>query len=135
LRPSRFDVERKIGVAQDLIDAFAMGGNRGDPDAAADDDRAAVDFIRGADSLDQSRSQNFRLMQQIAVPSRRNHCELVAPETRCDVGLAARGLDPLGDPLEELVSSLMSQGVVDVLEPVEVEKKHREFRAETPMPR
>ncbi len=63
----------------------------------------------------------------------RDHRKLVTPETRSDIGLATRGLDPFGHPLEKRVSSLMPQGVVDGLEPVEVEKKHREFGAETPM--
>jgi hypothetical protein len=71
-----------------------MGGNQGDSDAAADDDRAAGDLIRGTDGLDQSRSQNFRFMQQIAVSRRRDHRELVTPETRSDIGFATRGLDP-----------------------------------------
>ena len=39
-------VERKVGIAQDLVDAFAVRGNKGDPDAAADDDRATVDLDR-----------------------------------------------------------------------------------------
>jgi hypothetical protein len=46
-------VEGKVGVAQDLVDPLAMRGDQGDPDAAADDDRATVDFIRLADRLDQ----------------------------------------------------------------------------------
>jgi hypothetical protein len=112
-----------------------MGGDQGDSDAAADDDRAAGDLIRGADGLDQARSQNFRSMQQIAVSRHSNHRELVAAETRCDIGFAARRLDPSGHPIEDLISSLMSEGIVDVLESVEVEKKYREFHAETPMPR
>jgi hypothetical protein len=128
-------IERKIGIAQDLVDALTMGGNQGDPDAAADDDRVAVDLIRRADRLDQPRSQNSRAVQQIAVCGLCNNRKLVATETRRDVGFATRGLDPSGHALEKLVSSLMPQGIVDGLEPVEVEKKNREFRAETPMPR
>jgi hypothetical protein len=33
-------------------------------------------------------------MQQIAVSRRRDHRELVTPETRSDIGFATRGLDP-----------------------------------------
>src|SRR3984957_15945259 len=46
-----------------------------------------------------------------------------AAETRSDIGFATRGLDPPSHALEKLVSGLMPQGVVDGLEPVEVEKE------------
>src|SRR5580704_19238009 len=72
-------------------------------------------------------------MWQLAVSRHRDHRKLVTPETRSDIGLATRGLDPFGHLFEKLVSSLMPQGVVDGLEPVEVEKEHREFGAEMPM--
>ena len=65
--PFRF-VKGKVGVSQDLVDALTMRGNQGDPDAAADDDGAAVDFIRCADSLDQSRRRIFAVCGRSSVP-------------------------------------------------------------------
>jgi hypothetical protein len=73
---------------------------------------------------------------QIAVsPCHRDHRKLVTPEARRDIDLAARGLDPTGDILEELVAGLMPERIVHALESVEVEEQDREFRAKTPMPR
>jgi hypothetical protein len=68
-------------------------------------------------------------------PCHRDHRKLVTPEARRDIDLAARGLNPTGDILEELVAGLMPERTVHALESVEVEEQDREFRAKTPMPR
>ena len=57
-------VEGEVGIAQDFVDAFAVLRNEGDADAAAHDDRMAVDRVRGADRFDQARRQRFRALAQ-----------------------------------------------------------------------
>ena len=60
------------------------------------------------------------------VDVRQEHGELVAAEPGDHVAGAQRALDPLRDDLEQPVADLVAEGVVDLLEPVEVEEEQRE---------
>ena len=51
--------------------------------------------------------------------------ELVAADPRDGVGLANAGAEPLGALLEQQVADRMAQGVVDVLEAIEIEAQDR----------
>ncbi len=55
--------------------------------------------------------------------------ELIAAETRDDIGVAHAALQPAGHGFEQLVAALVAQRVVDALELVEVEKQHRKLLA------
>ena len=50
--------------------------------------------------------------------------ELVAAEPGKQIGFAQRGRERGGDPLQELVADAVSERVIDVLEPVQIDKKH-----------
>ena len=56
------------------------------------------------------------------------HAELVAAEAGDGVGGAQRGLEPLGDLLEEHVAVVVAERVVDLLEVVEVHDHHGQRR-------
>jgi len=57
------------------------------------------------------------------------HHELVAAQARDGVDLAQAGLQPLGHVHQHAVAELVAQGVVDVLEAVEVGEQQRKGRA------
>ena len=53
-----------------------------------------------------------------------DHAELVATKTRNQVVAAGSGLDVVGDYLEQLVTGVVAEAVVDALEMVDVEEHH-----------
>ena len=55
-----------------------------------------------------------------------DHGELVTAETGHGVGRPNRRLQPFGNLLQKRVADRMSQCVIDVLEPVEVDGENRE---------
>ncbi len=55
--------------------------------------------------------------------------EFVATQPRQQVGIAHAGLDACRDHLQQTVTGIVSQRVVDDLEPVEVDEQHREHAA------
>ena len=97
----------------------------GDADAGADHDLVAVEIEGRADRLDDARAR---------APSRRSagptadlhDGELVAAEARHRVGFAHAAAQALGDRLEQRVADGMAERIVDLLEAIEVEAKHRE---------
>src|ERR1700749_4476687 len=114
-RALRF-VEGEVGVAQYFVDSFAMMRNKGYADAAAYDDRVAVDRIRGADRFDQAGRQRFRALSAPAFARLHEHRELIAAETGGEIDVADRGLDPAGDGLEQHVAALVAERIVGALE-------------------
>ena len=58
-----------------------------------------------------------------------DHDELVAAETAQRIRAAQHTVESCGDPLQELVAGLVSKGVVDRLEVVDVDEQHRDLPA------
>src|SRR6185437_12481024 len=69
-----------------------------------------IDLLRGGDGLE-------------------HDDEFIAAHAYDDVVRAGRGANPLRHGLQQLVAGLVTAGVVDVLEAIEIEKEHREHGA------
>jgi hypothetical protein len=57
--------------------------------------------------------------------TRQQHRELIAPQARDGVDLPERGLESLADLDQQLVAVVVAEGVVDLLEPVQVDQQQR----------
>jgi hypothetical protein len=63
------------------------------------------------------------------IESRQDHDELVAAQPRHGVRLAHCGREPLRNRLQQLVAGIVTEGVVDPLEVIEIEEQARDVRA------
>ena len=116
-------VHRQVRVAEQLLGRAGLGrGSCGDPDAGRD-----VDLLRAElegkeqgrlDALGEGR--RVRSVRRVLDQDR----ELVPAEPGHGVAGAYLSAKAAGHLHEELVPAAVSQGVVDLLEPVEVEEQH-----------
>ena len=120
-------IERHVGVAHDVGDAGAVAVDGRDADRGADDDVVLVDGVGRAERVDDALGERHHLGGVVA--DRGDHRELVAAEPRHQVVAAQRVRQALGDEADQLVADRMAEGVVDVLEMVEVDVENRRRRA------
>ena len=100
---------------------------QGDPDAGRDMDRLVAEHRDlPAQGLDDPVGHDLRL---VGVRLGKEHGELVSAHPRQDVRLAHAMPQRPGDALEEIVARLVAEGVVDVLEIVQIDHEHRALGA------
>ena len=95
----------------------------GDPDAAAELERTAIEHEGLVE-----RPQNLagRERRPIAVGPQQHEREFVAAKPRHHVSVTQKGPEPRGQLLEHAVARLVAERVVDGFEPVEVEDQQAE---------
>src|SRR5438477_8894361 len=103
----------------------AVAGRDGNADARADHNLLAVDVVRRRERRDQPPRESGGLARRREWPLQDD--ELVAAETRDDVAVAKRRLEPRRDLDEERIATRVAEGVVDLLELVEVDEHHCEL--------
>src|SRR5208282_5877007 len=116
-------VHGEVRLRQNRVLVGHVGRAYGDAHAGGDMDLVAFYAEGRAQDVDELRRQNCRI-SGVAKPGL-NDGELVAAETRDRVDLPQALLEPLCDRHEQLVSHLVAERVVDVLELIEVEKEDR----------
>ena len=79
-----------------------------------------------AQGLDDSIGHDLCL---VGIRLRKQHGELVSAHPRQDVRLAHAMPERPGDALEEIIARLVAEGVVDVLEVVQIDHEHRALGA------
>ena len=116
-------VERKVGLEDEVVDRRAVDRAEGAADRHADADLGLVDHVGLGDRLDDAVGKAFDLEPRLRVGD--DDGEFVAAHAP-DMAVAADFVaQPLGDRLEHGVALGMAEGVVDRLEPVEVEEHDR----------
>ncbi len=114
-------VHGEVGELQHLRVPEAV--EQGDPDARGDVDRPLAEHRDlPAERLHDALGHDLRL---IGVRLGKEHGELVSAHSRQDVGLAHAVPERSRDAPEEIVARLVAEGVVDVLEVVQVDHEHR----------
>ena len=113
-------VESEVGVAHERVGVLAVAGADGDADAGADDHLLPVDLVGAADGFDHATRKRSGV-GRLGDVSLQNG-KLVATHARDDVGVARERAQPFRDHLEEFVAGGVAEGVVDVLEVVEIEE-------------
>ncbi len=121
-------VEREVGVLQKLIRIVAVVGRERDADADADHELMAGDVVGLGDPFDQSAGQRGG-RRGIAAAAELHHCEFVAAESRHRIVIGDAFGKPAGDFLEQGVADGVAERIVDFLEVIEIEAKHRELIA------
>ena len=112
-------VAGQIGLGQDVVRRLGMVVDQGHADGAGDVERlAAVEELEVLEQAAQVLRRRHRLR---AVHVVEQHRELVAAEAGQQVALADVALEQPGAFLEELVPGGVAEGVVDVLELVQVD--------------
>ena len=114
-------VHRDVGVAQQLLGVGAVPRGQHDADAGLDVEDDAVDVEGLVQGLAEPLGDGLRLAD--AVHERQQDGELVAAEARDGVAVAQDRLQPRGDLAEQLVAVGVAEGVVDLLEAVQVDEQ------------
>ena len=116
-------VEREVGLEDQIVDRGAVDRAEGAADRDADDDLGLVDLIGLVDRGDDPLAQFLDLLAALAVGD--DDGEFIAAHAP-DMAVGADLVDqPLGDRAEDRVALGVAVGVVDRLEPVEIEKHDR----------
>ena len=122
--PERSSLARYIATSAERCSCCTSApwsGYSAMPDAGLQLEQHALEPERlGQRRLDPQRHLGRRLGVR---DGRQQHGELVAAEPGDHVLGPQRAADPLGDVLEQPVAHLVPEGVVDLLEPVEVEQE------------
>ena len=113
-------LEQRVGILPVL-------GEQGDADAGRDLDLLAGKIERRGDRSQDLVGQGGYV--RAAADLRLHEQELVATQPGQGVGGADHGVDPLGYRAQQPIAHGMAQGVVDVLEAVEVEQEHGDHAA------
>ena len=118
-----------IGGAQQRFDVLAVGREKRDADARADEELVAADIDRGAQPLDQLLRYECRVLGAHHVGE--HDGELVAGNARHGIAGAHAGLQAARRLLQQLIAAGMAERVVHQLEFVEIHEQHAELRAVT----
>ena len=119
-------VHRHVGLAQQRLGVGAVVGEQRDADAAPRAQAQVADVERALELAEQAARDALRVA---GVGDGDDQPELVAAEARDRVARAQRQLQADRDLDQEAVALLVAEGVVDLLELVEVEQHHRELVA------
>ena len=108
-------------------EACRIGGVRrcdGDPDAHADAGAHDVEHERPHETCHESLGDRRSV---VGVGVEEHDCELIAPESHEGVGRTQASREPGTELPQELVAGRVAEGVVDLLEVVEIEEQEREL--------
>ena len=117
-------IEGKIRVLQQFLGLGPVGGIDRDADGRAGAHLVIADTIGLGQCIDDFLGQDHGALGRVELGL--DHRELVAAEPGHGVGLAHHPLEVLGDGLEQLVADRVPEGIVDLLEAVEVHEVNRE---------
>ncbi len=113
-------VHGHVGAAQEFLDAAARGGE-GDSGTGLDDQPHPVDLHRLIERRHDFPRPRYR--ESRGRQADEENRELVAAEAYDQVALGSCRLQPRPDLAQDLVSGYVSQGVVDLLEVIEVHEQ------------
>src|SRR5262249_42989110 len=117
-------VHRHVGVAEEIVRTILRRGLAGNPDAAGDDDLAALQVEWSPQPLADPLRHANRL---VGAGAFEQHGELVAAEPGHRVAWTDTHLEPVGDDDQEAIAALVAETVVDDLELIDVEIEHRQI--------
>ena len=122
-------VHRQIGVAKEVVARLGAELGHHDADAGADEHLGAGDRERVSQGVDEALGRGVRL--GVGRQLLEQDAELVAAPPADRVAGTHAGGEARRDLLEEQVAGDVPEGVVDALEPVEVEVQHGERSSPT----
>ena len=117
-------VHRDVGTAEQLVARRPVLWRDGDSDARPRLERNAGDLEQLGDHGSEPLGNDERARRVGCVLG--DDGELVTAEARDELSGAERGGEPLRDLDEQLVAAVVTERVVDLLEPVEVDEEDRE---------
>ena len=122
-------IESNVGVCEHFIGSLGLGRVGRNADAHGDAHFRVAERIGSRQSIANLRRQHAGTGEigQICLQDGK----LVAAQTADEIGLADAALEALADRLEQQIAGRMSERVIDVLEPVEIEVKNCEGRRAT----
>ncbi len=116
-------IKREIGVADEGVGAGTARVADRNPDRRADGHLVALDHVGARNLLDQGLGKRF---QQAGFDSAGKHrLKLVAAKPTHLPMIAHHQFQALGNLAEQPVADGMAEGIVDVLEPIEIDQEQR----------
>lgn len=119
-------IHRRVGAAQELAHVSAVSRIEAHSDARSGNQRTPVDQHGRCKRLGDPGRGLIHLARIANVLQ--HHDEFIPAHAHHEVLRADRRLNALGDRPQELVSGLMPPRIIDILEPIEVEKEHGQRR-------
>ncbi len=116
-------VHGEVGAAQKVAHAGGVVGHEGDADAGADLRAHGVEHERLLEPRGQARRDRRCV---VGVRVEQGDGELVSTEADEQIRGSQRSLEPCGEQPEQLVAGRVPEGVVDLLEAVQVDEQERE---------
>ena len=116
-------VHRGIGVTQQLASLVAMLGSQGDADAGRGRKHVAGQLHRFVERLDQLVGDQHHLVVAVQL---QQHDEFVAAPARHQISLAQGTHQARGDLLQQRIADVVAEGIVDLLEVVQVDEQQRQ---------
>ena len=120
-------VQGDIGILDERLGVQAVIRVHADADAGRDENVPLLDGERIPNALEKFR-RDFACVLLRRDPCEEND-ELVSPQARDGISSPYARLQPLGDAAQQLVSGGVTEGVVDHLEPVEVQEQSDQLLA------
>ena len=116
-------IQRKVGVADQGFAGHAIIGCQRDADRSADHHAAAIDGIGLRHAFDDPCGKVTKLFALDLAGQ--DHLKLVPAKAADAAHLADNPFQPLRHLFEQGVARRMAERVVDLLEPIQIEQKHR----------
>ena len=117
-------VHGDIGAPDEAGAVGGVGGRHGDADAGAD---AGADHVQHERFLEALGEPLCDRRGVVGVPVDEHDGELVTTDADEQIGVSQRGHEPGAEQLQELVAGRVPEGVVDLLEMVEVDEQERQM--------
>ena len=114
-------IHRSVGILHEDFHALAVGGEDGDADARGRVQSMSFDLVGPRQRLENLACH--ALGRQRVGPGEHDD-EFVTAETGDDVAVAHAAAQPRRNLQQECVADVVTEGVVDVLEPIEIEEHH-----------
>jgi hypothetical protein len=121
-------IEGQIRHFHETVGIGCMLRRESNADACCNVDLVAFDIKRPGDDFDNAVGKSTRVATLIIFPVLDNG-ELVAAQSRQNVCFSKRRLESRCNFPQERIANGMTQGVIDVLEPVEIQQQHGELVA------
>ena len=120
-------IQGRIGALQQFVGIISIHRCHDDAHAGADLQRLAIMFVGLAEDIDDLMGQLACVLSVAQLGH--DHAEFVAPDSRHRVGLPHAAAQPKRHHPQHIVTEMVPEGVIDLVEPIQVEDQDADWPA------